>query len=271
MNTVIVIPFYSPEMKPEERASLVQASRVFADKRDIVFAVPRTLDCRAYLDIIPRAQVQRFDDAFFTSVSSYSSLLLTQGFYRRFETYDFMLIYQLDGWVFRDSLDDWCRRGYEYVGAPFWMKDGKKDIPVVGNGGVSLRNIAAMLRVLSFPEKRMFPPGLLLRFCRNSAAAGHYIRALVPLLRLAGILPNSRGRYLEKVRRKILDQEDVVFYFLSQAFTPDGLRMPDLEEAALFALDATPRTFFRELPVFCHAWMKNDPEFWKKYIGEMSV
>ena len=177
-----------------------------------------------------------------------------------------MLIYQLDGWVFRDELDEWISKGYEYLGAPFFVQDGKKQIPVVGNGGVSLRKIDAILRVLNGTEQKMFPNKLLWRFFRNYTVGHRYIRSLIPLLKMVNILPNSRGKYLESVRRDALNQEDVVFYYFSREFTSDGLLMPGLDEAARFSLDAAPRKFFVDLPFCCHAWRKNDFEFWKKYI-----
>ena len=253
-------------MCPDERAALKQCSFVFAEKRNIVFVVPENLDCSVYLEVIPTAEVKRFDDSYFTGISSYSRLLLTPDFYHCFEEYTYMLIYQLDGWVFRDELDEWCGKEYEYIGAPFFLQDGKKRLPVVGNGGVSLRNIAAMLRVLSAPEKKMFPNKLLWRFFRNYIAQCRYLCCLGPLLKMTGFLSNTRGHFLDSVRRSGLNQEDVVFYFLSREFTADGLLMAPLEEAVLFSLDAAPRLFFREVPAFCHAWRKNDPEFWTKYI-----
>lgn len=267
MRTVVAIPAYKPKMTDTEKYVLQQCVRVLGKQREIVLFVPESLDCQAYLAVAPEARIERFDDAFFDSVASYSNLLLMPDFYCRFSEYDYMLLFQLDGWVFRDELDLWCAKGYEYIGGPFYQDDGRDKIPVVGNGGVSLRRIEAMIRVLSAPEKRMFPAKMLLRFSRNYWAQKRYLRSLIPLLRLAGVLPNSRGRYLDSVRNGALNLEDVVFYFLSREFTPDGLLMPSLKEAALFSIDGYPSRFFSALPCFCHAWMKNEPEFWKRYIN----
>ncbi len=266
MRTVIVIPFHRSNMKPDEECSLRQCARIYSGRRDIAFIVPESLDCSAYTAIMPDAVIRRFSDSFFTSISSYNSLLLTPDFYLRFKEYDYMLIYQLDGWVFRDELDLWCAKDYEYIGGPFFIQDGKKKIPVVGNGGVSLRKIKSVLRVLNGTKQKMFPNKLLWRFFRNYTVGHRYIHSLIPLLKMVNILPNSRGKYLESVRRGTLNQEDVVFYYLSREFVPDGLLMPGLEEASRFSLDAAPREFFAELPFTCHAWLKNDFEFWKKYI-----
>lgn len=270
MKNVIVIPCYRKEMNQAERASLIQCGKVFGHKYKISFFAPENLDCSAYLEIIPHAWVERFEDKFFTSVCAYSSLLLTAEFYLRFQEYEYMLIYQLDAWVFRDELDEWCAKGYDYIGAPFILNYGKTENIIVGNGGFSLRRISAVLRVLQNTEKKMFPPVLLLKFFRKYLADGKFHRAVIPLLKLMGFLPNSRGGYLEMIRHKSDNNEDMVFYFLSRQFTEDGLIMPDIQEAACFSLDTAPERFFRKIPFGCHAWMKDSAGFWKKFIPFLS-
>lgn len=257
-------------MEGTEKASLIQCSRIFGGRREIVLAVPEKLDCSLYLKIIPSARIERFDDKFFVSVSSYSHLLLTPAFYQRFSAYDYMLIYQLDAWVFRDELDEWCAKGYEYIGAPFLLKHGRYEKIIVGNGGFSLRRIDAMLRVLQHPQAKMFPAELLWDFIRCHAGCGRYLRILGPLLKLAGLLPNSRGAYLEKIRYEKYNSEDMVFHFLSRQYTKDGLIMPEMKEAMLFSIDGVPLGKFTELPFGCHAWMKDGASFWKKYIPALT-
>ena len=267
MKSVIAIPCYREEMSREERASLVQCGKVFGNSYDIVLFVPEKLTCAAYLEIIPHARIERFENKFFTSVSTYSHLLLTPEFYLRFQEYDYMLLYQLDAWVFRDELEYWCSKGYDYIGAPFVQKYGKVEQVVVGNGGFSLRKISAMIRVLKNTERKMFPPELLKDFCKYYIAQGKYIQALKPLLRLAGLYPNNRGKYLEQIRREKFNSEDKVFTWLSRQFTDDGLTLPPLEEAVLFSLDGEPQRFFRSLPFGAHAWMKDSRAFWQDFIN----
>ena len=266
MKIVIVIPCYRDYMDREERASLIQCSKVFGSKYDIVFFAPSDLACSAYLEILPNARVERFENKFFTSVSTYSWLMLTPEFYERFQAYDYMLIYQLDAWVFRDELEIWCQTGYDYIGAPFIQNYGNVEQIVVGNGGFSLRKISAVLRVLNNTERRMFAPAQLKNFFKYYIARGEYIRALKPLLRLSGLYPNNRGKYLEQIRHEKYNSEDKVFTFMSKEFTDDGLILPDVQEAALFSLDSDPPRFFQQLPFGCHAWMKEHRAFWREFI-----
>src|SRR5690606_21812645 len=73
-------------------------------------------------------------------------------FYKRFLDYKFILIYQLDTFIFENNLDEWCKYDIDYVGAPWidaeWIKKLKNKISFidkiilpVGNGGLSLRKV----------------------------------------------------------------------------------------------------------------------------------
>lgn len=79
--------------------------------------------------------------------------MLSVNFYRSFKEYEFMLIYQLDSYVFRDELLDWCEKDYDYIGAPvhnFILDNFSQRIDIATlNGGFSLRKINSALRVLS--------------------------------------------------------------------------------------------------------------------------
>ena len=69
--------------------------------------------------------------------------------YRSFSSYAYMLVYQLDAFVFNDRLLEFCSMGYDYIGSPMRRTDSWRDIGCsVGNGGFSLRKISSMLRVL---------------------------------------------------------------------------------------------------------------------------
>ena len=253
-------------MSAEEKASLCQCEKIFGGRREIVFVVPEKLDCSPQINMIPSARIERFDNSFFSSVSSYNRLLLTTGFYERFSDFDYMLIYQPDAWVFRDELDYWCEKNYDYIGGPFVLKYGKYEQVIPGNGGFSLRRISAFLRVLNNTEQRMFSPELLKDFFINYVASGKYWQALRPLLRLFGLYPNKRGKYLKQMYYQKFNSEDMIFYFLSSRFTDDGLTMPDISECSLFSLDVAPQRFFQKLPFGAHAWMKDSCDFWKEYI-----
>lgn len=61
--------------------------------------------------------------------------MLTKEFYLRFRQWEYLLIYQLDAYVFQDELMDWCNKGYDYIGAPFLKLNREVDWNNCGNGG----------------------------------------------------------------------------------------------------------------------------------------
>ena len=83
-------------------------------------------------------------------MEGYNELLLSENFYTTFSAFKYILIYQPDSYVFRDELMEWCKEGYDYIGAP-WLEDNDEQIKLngVGNGGFSLRNIEKFLYIFS--------------------------------------------------------------------------------------------------------------------------
>ena len=53
---------------------------------------------------------------------AYNRLMMSEQFYRAFEGYEYILIYQLDCLVFSNALEEWCRKGYDYIGAPWFER-----------------------------------------------------------------------------------------------------------------------------------------------------
>ena len=106
----------------------------------------------------------------------------------------------------------------------------------------------------------MFSSELLRRFFGTHWRNGDYLEAFAQLLRFAGI-GNSREAFLKKKRREG-SNEDMVFSYLNSRFVPNGLLMPEPEEAAHFSLDNTCGYFFERggrLPPFgIHGWTRPD-------------
>ena len=132
--------WWCPSTRPNRtrsRRSRGTAASTSSRRTPIALVAPEGLDLTAYLP--PERQearpihVVRFDPGFFRSTDTYSRLLLSAGFYQAFASYEFILIHQLDVFVFRDELADWCARGYDYVGAPWidvdWLAEARHTWP----------------------------------------------------------------------------------------------------------------------------------------------
>ncbi len=253
MNTVkIIIPIYKADFSRVEWISLKRAYEIF-HKQDLVVIKPETLDLSALKKDFPRLSYVSFKDGYFKGISGYNSLMLSKEFYARFLDCTYILIYQLDAYVFRDELDIWCKKGYDYIGAPWlqrpiyrlplistimslshaWSryrkKPSKQDLyNKIGNGGLSLRKVHSHYRVICEQQERI-------------------------------------AYYLAQKRHHLYNED--VFW----ATEAKGFVYPSVPEALRFSFDKYPRYCYhlckKQLPFGCHAWYKRKmKKFWSKYI-----
>ncbi len=154
-TAAVVIPVYKPSLEWYEELALKRVREVLG-RHPVFFIMPEGADF-SYLP----AESWRFrriflPTQFFDSIDSYNSLMLCAEFYQLFQQYEYILIYQLDAFVFSDQLDYFCSLGYDYIGAPWTFPNGyipntcgKGAFLYVGNGGFSLRNTRAFINLLS--------------------------------------------------------------------------------------------------------------------------
>ncbi len=162
-KVAIIIPAHKPDLSASERIALNHLNK-FCSKYELILVCPEGM-CFNY-------DIQQFTLCplpahHFNDINSYSRLCMNPMFYQLFSEYEYILIYQLDAYVFKDELINWCNKNYSYIGAP-WYKVTRlsrllnsickrlhiKYQPTyimsgVGNGGLSLRNIKDMLDVLT--------------------------------------------------------------------------------------------------------------------------
>lgn len=149
-QVAILVPVYKEKLSELEQISFDQLLRVLGHY-PIIFVGPQGLSVD-YGKGSANFPFVGFQKDYFTSEASYSMLLLNPLFYRVFKEYEYILIYQLDAFVFNDRLAEFCRYGYDYWGAPiyragynfFWQALGLR----VGNGGLSLRKVSSAIRAL---------------------------------------------------------------------------------------------------------------------------
>ena len=141
-EVVVVIPTYKEQLSETEKISLNQARTVLKDY-PICFMAPEKM--RSFLTS-KGLKAEFFPDDNLNSRYAYSKLLLTPEFYQRFANYKYMLIYQLDAFVFYDKLKYFCSLDYDYIGAPM-LNFAFSTIGRIGNGGLSLRKVLSFIRI----------------------------------------------------------------------------------------------------------------------------
>lgn len=147
-DCVIIIPAYKEHLSHDEKCSLNQVIKQLGDGFDISLVCPYSLDITEY----SIAKIERFPDEFFISQASYAKFMTLPDVYDRFvKDYEYLLIYQLDAWVFgnSDDLRGWIKKGYDYIGAPYYNPAFTKSNGIVQNGGLCLRKIKPIINYIN--------------------------------------------------------------------------------------------------------------------------
>lgn len=149
---IITVPVYKEHIGNDARHSLLQLKKILGS-HDIYIVHPEGMDTTEYVNLWGDSPLQFMPTPkkYFENRMAYGKMMNSVGIYQKCKDmgYEYMLIYQDDCWVFRDELDEWCDKGYDYIGAPFfikWFTDRKK---FVGNGGFSLRKLDAMIAYIN--------------------------------------------------------------------------------------------------------------------------
>jgi len=225
----IVIPVYREFLSETEQVSLRQLDKVLREYPK-VFLMPNSLKGN-FLKSENNYKILRVSDQWLASRDDYSWMMMNADFYEFFSDYQYILIYQLDAFVFFDQVQYFCSLGYDYIGAPWrYPSEVDGDKYYVGNGGFSLRKIETTIRLLRFTEK---------------LNADH--------------LFSSRWRACE----------DRFFTYCAAKKYLD-FKIAPVKIAAAFSMEGNPKKYFnlnhRQVPMGCHRWFVEDKSFYKGLI-----
>ena len=247
----------------------------------VILIAPSSLSLSYYMQMIENQNVDvnvtivRFDDAHFASIDTYNKLLLSVEFYRKFMEYENILLYQLDAFIFTDDIKKWCSMGYDYIGAPWFegrdqATEQSQMLPYAGNGGFSLRNIEALIRILTENKHRY-----VLKM--NDILTKYRTRSLLyKLTRIPKIIARRwslENRYDRFFDRYLLDgkNEDIFFSLYAPKINP-AFKVAPPDIAMKFAFECLPGKLYamngNRLPMGCHAWCRYEPDFWRPFIEE---
>ena len=235
----VVIPIYKTNLTEGELKSLTQCVKLLSEF-PIVFIQPESLNASP-INHNGLIKSETFEDHYFESVFGYNSLMLSPKLYERFTNSKYILIYQLDAYVFKNELKQWCLKDYDYIGAPWipsprtWFKKverlfhskRKREREVifykVGNGGFSLRKVASSLKATQ------------------------------------ELKPQIEAN-LNRDKDDFWIMEDVFWSLKVPEYFPD-FKIPYYKEALGFAMDRKPELAFKmnnnHLPFGCHGFEKS--------------
>ena len=271
-QSVIVVPIISPTIDGDELVSLKQCLKVL-NRRDICYLCSDTLDTSFYQKVNTEYGVafhkKTFGQECFNGVEAYNCLCFSPELYKAFHQYKYMLIYQLDAYIFEDNLDYWCNHGYDYIGGP-WLCHWSNEVEnlnhwEVGNGGFSLRKVETFIDLLTNNKKLRKPLKGYSQFCKENRfrIKGNPFLYLWFLFRAVSGYHNTLAYY---IRHDC--QEDKAYAKCKYNYL---LNIPSIHDALRFSFDMRPSTCYKLngniLPMGCHMWYKNDNEkFWYPII-----
>lgn len=274
MHKIITcIPLYKETPDNDEKASLLQCFSVLKNREFCIFA-PESLNLDFYKKLAKdkkvNLSVQTFEDKYFKSIADYSRLILNAEFYEKFKEYDYMFLYQLDGWIFRDELDYWCEQGYDYIGAPWFENYSLGDenssfISPSGNGGVCLRKISSFINILKhkYNNKRFTRyKDVILNYIKRKSK----IKSLFNFFRLTLFYFSDKNSY-RKVLKDYNEDYVIVNYF---PCIDENFKIAPNDINFKFSFEVNPRLLYKmngyKLPFACHAFKRYDWEFWSDFI-----
>ena len=175
-EVAVLMPFHKQEMSESEVFSFKNNCQKLKGY-PIYLLLPSGLSAAPFLKVTPRIKVAYFSKHFFDSYFGSNQFWIQSIVYDYFKDYKYILKCELDAYVFRDELTDWCNEGYDFIGAP-WVNNftrkrmianamhsdnflvsfikkqlnlnNKDRVNFVGNGGFSLRNVTTFRLICRF-------------------------------------------------------------------------------------------------------------------------
>lgn len=211
---------------------------------------PEGFDASEYQALIPDAAIVRVPKEQMSSWFAYSAALCSEGFYRAFSSYQYVLNLDLDGLILNvATFSSWLHAGFDYVGAPFFSRGprgltGGAPVPKrAGIGGVSLRKVDSFRRILAGDRKRRRlerPPGIATLYRNPKWKLSNWIQQphsweRVFSLASAGLLPEEQS-----LPQLSFIPEDQFWAFHVPRWFSDW-RMPGPRQSLRFAFDLFPQ------------------------------
>ena len=246
LNCAVILPIHKTNFSENEFKSIRNNIEVLKKWNHIILCSETKFgDVKVFLSNFNfNYKIIKLKDYNFNSVTTYDQMLRKRWFYELFTDFSYILITQPDVVIFRDDLEKWIEKDYDYIGAPWAIKDSFGNVNLyVGNGGISLRKIKSFLdsfnnlRVLKCPswylEKIGFPKKLSFLF--------QYIYGF------------NKFVFFKKLH------ED---FFWSQLIpsTNKFFKVAPPEIALDFAIENFEEETFDKIPFAVHAWEKSAPK-----------
>lgn len=258
-DVAILIPIYRDFLDSYEIISLNSIIRNFNNYK-IIFISPDEMSMDSYqlfFNQLNNFEIMYFEKDCFDSIDRYNKLLLDFKFYEKFSDFEYILICQLDVYVFKDELLNWINKKYDYIGSP-WIGSKRNYL------NISLEYLNNFFRKLTCKKlkniERLFKVG----------NGGFSLRKVDKFIDIS----KNETKKIED----FFNKKDSTDYYIEDVFwslyVPKKYKdydIPNWQEALSFSIDRKPKLSFKlnnyNLPMACHRFnYKKSFDFWKKYI-----
>jgi len=254
-KVAVIIPFYKNEISEYENISLQQCQKVLFN-HDIIAVKPANFELPVFTKFINFSKAVSFDPGFFKSIAGYNELMLSAEFYESFLDYEYILIYQMDCFVFKDELFYWCNQNWDYIGAP-WIRKTYHKNPIQ----LQFTLIKDYLNTKFNRSDNMEPNQHQLN--NQVGNGGFSLRRVQKLYDLCLLMQPVIKHYLSA--KDNLHNEDV-FWSIEVNRERRILNIPDCKTALKFAMEvpAIKINYLKDedLPFGCHDWDRY-ADYWK--------
>lgn len=257
-DVIIVTPLYRNSINKYEEISLDSMFSNF-EMYDTALCIPESLDETPLTERFKFKNIERFDNSFFKSIYDYNRLMMWDGFYERFSEYEYILICQADVFIFRNDLQKWIEKGFDYIGAP-WISTGSflgEFLPTL-NKKICERLNPNPLKVYAIDRRD------------NVGNGGFSLRKVSKFTSICKRLTKDIQHTLQHPEEGLFN-EDLFFSVIPQRRGID-IKKPTIKEALDFAFDIKPDICLKEnngrLPMAAHGWFVTEKKlrFWSDHI-----
>jgi hypothetical protein len=259
---VILIIHHKPQLLWYEKIALLQCFRILGT-HPIRLICPHGLDLTEHRAVVPELKADFIPAHCLATYEAFARRKVLPFLYRRYADYKFILMYELDAFVFRDALLEWCAKAWDYIGAS-WFEGYEEALPNAkplgtGNGGFSLRRTKAMIRISQRLRYQQPAQDVVQAWRRGNISFGQLVAKLTVRNNFFAPFNDRHG------------PEDIFWCKVAPKRFPE-LRVAPHEIARQFSFEANPGRLFREsggvLPFGCHGWMNYEPDFWARHIQQ---
>jgi len=251
---VITIPIYSLVLKGYELKVLDNLSSL-CKEYEIYFIHPKSLSLDKEEPFIRyNFKSLAFDETYFKNIEGYNRLCLSYSFYDSFNDFDYLLIHQLDAFIFEKRFEKWISQNYDYVAPPWVGVDSFKFIR-----GTFENNVPLLLKAKLLPlHRRLFGHDFLVG---NGGISLRKVRTFKRVLKI-----------FDSIAREWPYNEDLFYSLYVPAYYPI-FRIPSFDKALTFGFDLNPQKAFElnnnELPMAAHGFDK--PAYLSKWQEVMET